>query len=194
MRREMRNCSSPSKRKALETLGKIGDWTCQNNGPVPVFRHTIKRWSEVYLRPEAEHERRLGKVQGGRDHLQVPGDVAPGRHTDVVEELHAALVADGHDRSDVILEGVAKPQVVIRDAKSIQFAVGERAAPADADDGGGGPPERSTMEAAGIEPASRGTSVPASTCVADLFVEFCTRVRLPLPRSAGSWIGYRTGV
>ena len=50
------------------------------------------------------------------------------------------------------------------------------------------------MEAAGIEPASRGTSVPVSTCVADLGFEFFTRVRLPLPRSAGSQVGYRTGV
>jgi hypothetical protein len=56
------------------------------------------------------------------------------------------------------------------------------------------PCRRRLMEAAGIEPASRGTSMTVSTCVADHCSGLCTRVRLPLPRSAGSRVGYRTGV
>jgi len=58
----------------------------------------------------------------------------------------------------------------------------------------GGTENTAKMEAAGIEPASRGTSMTASTCVADHCSGFCTRVRLPLPRSAGSRVGYRSGV
>ena len=47
-------------------------------------RHSFAR-SEVYLRPEAQHNRGLGKSQRGRNHLQVRRDVAPRRYAHIVE-------------------------------------------------------------------------------------------------------------
>jgi|YNPBryunderm2012_1023409.scaffolds.fasta_scaffold09241_3 hypothetical protein len=49
--------------------------------------------------------------------------------------------------------------------------------------------KRSKVEAAGIEPASRGTSVPVSTCVACLFWSLssdCPVFILPDPNTRGS--------
>jgi hypothetical protein len=74
--------------------------------------------------------------QDGRDHLHVRGDVTPGRDGHVVEEFQAALVAQGRDRRSDVLEAVAKPEMVIGYAEGVQFAVGDRAAAADAGDGG----------------------------------------------------------
>jgi hypothetical protein len=53
--------------------------------------------SEVYLRPEAKHDRRLGESKRGRDHLQVRRDVTPRCHPHIVEQFEAALVAHGRD-------------------------------------------------------------------------------------------------
>ncbi len=58
----------------------------------------------------------------------------PGRHGHVVEEFEAALVAQ--ERRSEVLEAVAKSEVVIGYAEGIQFAVGNRAAAAEAKDGG----------------------------------------------------------
>ena len=64
-RRELRNCSSPSRRNALESLDENGNWTSPSNGPVTILARTQNGLSEVDLRPEAEHQRRLGEFQGG---------------------------------------------------------------------------------------------------------------------------------
>ena len=47
------------------------------------------------------------------------------------------------------------------------------------------------MEAAGIEPASRGTSVPVSTCVADICLSSALMFAFPCPgrQGRGSAIG-----
>jgi hypothetical protein len=46
------------------------------------------------------------------------------------------LVAHGRDYSGDVLKAVAKPQVVIGYAEGIQFAIGDRAAPAGTKDDG----------------------------------------------------------
>src|SRR5690349_1492016 len=88
------------------------------------------------MRPEAKHKRRLDTSQDRGDHLQVRGDVPPGRHGRLVEEFQAALVAHRCDLSGDVLEALAKPQVVIPYPERVQFAARDRAAAGEASDGG----------------------------------------------------------
>ena len=101
------------------------------SAPAPAL---VRQKSIFVLRPSTD--RGVGKFKDGRDHLQVRGDVKPRRHAHIVEEFQAALVAHGRDDSGDVLKVVAEPQVVIRHAEGILFAAGDRAAPADAKNGG----------------------------------------------------------
>ena len=63
--------------------------------------------SEIDLRSEAKHKRGVDRLQKGCDHLQVRGDMKPGRHGQVVEKFQAVLIAQRHNWLDDALKLVA---------------------------------------------------------------------------------------
>ena len=98
---------------------------------------------EINLRPNPNQQRRVDSLAKWIHNLDIGCDVAPGRHSDIVVELDAMLIAQGQQLGSEVLKRAAGSHVEVANSEGVVLAVGNRTG--SADPGAGHPANRARI-------------------------------------------------